>query len=391
MSRRNVRNQELLEDARIMRKALAEARRGQHAAWPNPLVGAVVMQGKRMLARGYHRRPGEPHAEIIALRRAGKRARGGTLYVTLEPCSHHGRTPPCAEAIVQAGVSRVVFAHYDPNPLVAGRGAAYLEAAGVRVTAGVLGGAARRLNEVFLHTITSGRPFVLLKSATTLDGAVATSSGQSQWVTGPEARRTVHKMRRAAAAVLVGRGTVVADNPALTVRHVAGRSPLRIVLDSRLRTPLAARLCSDLARGTVFAAIEGADAEKAEELERRGARVWFLPADGNGRVDLVGLLDRAAQEQIASILVEGGAQVFGAFLEAGLANKICAFVAPKIIGGGRPLVADLGRTHMDQAHALYDVIVRQVGADALIEGYTDPYFATDPADRSARLGRGREG
>jgi diaminohydroxyphosphoribosylaminopyrimidine deaminase/5-amino-6-(5-phosphoribosylamino)uracil reductase len=388
--RRTSRNKEALEDARIMRKALVEARRGYRAAWPNPLVGAVVMQGKRMLARGYHRRPGEPHAEIMALRRAGRRARGGTLYVTLEPCAHHGRTPPCVEAIIQAGIARVVFAQHDPNPRVAGRGAVRLREAGIEVAAGVLGRAARRLNEVFLHTITSGRPFVLLKSATTLDGAVATASGQSQWITGEASRRAVHRMRRDTAAVLVGRGTVETDDPALTVRHVQGQSPLRIILDSRLRTPLDARVCTDLARGTVFAAIEGADAETALLLEARGARVWFLPANREGRVDLLGLLDRAAQERIASILVEGGAQVFTAFLQAGLADKLCAFIAPKIVGGGQSLVLDMGIEQMDCAHRLHDVVVRQVGEDALVEGYIDPYFDTDPADASARLRASRE-
>lgn len=374
-----------LEDARLMRKALAEARRGRGKVWPNPMVGAVVVRAQgqgnrqRMISRGHHPRVGEPHAEIMALRRAGKEARGATIYVSLEPCAHQGRTPPCADALIKAGVARVVFAHYDPNPAVAGRGAERLRAAGIEVRAGILGTAARRLNEVFIHTIRSGRPFVILKSATTLDGAVATATGHSQWITSAQSRRRVHGLRRDAGAVLVGVGTMLADDPSLTVRHVPGPSPLRIVLDSSLRAPLDAQLCNELARGTIFACLKGADAAKAAELEARGAQIWRLPKDEEGRVDLKALLARAAEDGLASILVEGGTSVFTTFLRAGLVDKISAFVAPRILGGGQALIHDLGLRRMDEALKLADVRVSQVGPDALVEGYTDPYFDSDPA------------
>ncbi len=372
-----------LRDTRHLRQALVEARRGRGSVWPNPMVGAVVVLGSRQVARGHHRRPGGPHAEIEALRRAGRRARGATLYLNLEPCSHHGRTPPCADAVIEAGIARVVFCHYDPNPLVAGKGAERLRAAGIEVEAGLLGESARRLNEVFVCTVGRRRPFVTLKSASTLDGALASAEGHSQWITGVEARRMVHKMRRDHGAVLVGVGTVLADDPALTVRHVAGVSPRRIVLDSHLRTPLSAACAGDLARGTVFACIDAARGEKRRALEERGAAVWPLPPGARGRVDLGALLRRAAEEGIASILVEGGAAVYSAFVEEGLADKLCAFIAPRVLGGGRALVHDLGHRRIDDAPRLSGVRVRQVGADGLLEGYFDPYFDSDPADPAA--------
>ncbi len=381
--RRSAEREQDLRDASLLGKALSEARRGRRSAWPNPMVGAIVVQGTRQVGRGYHRRPGEAHAEIKALERAGKRARGATLYLNLEPCSHHGRTPPCVDAVIEAQIARVVFSQYDPNPRVAGRGARRLLDAGIEVRAGLLGDRARRLNEVFIGTITQGRPFVTLKSASTLDGAVATRTGHSQWITGPAARKRVHSLRRDHGAVLVGVGTVLADDPSLTVRAVPGPSPLRIVLDSHLRTPPGAKLATDLARGTVFACLEDVDQAKSNELEASGATIWGLPGGADGRVDLEALLQRAAGEEISSILVEGGAAVFSAFLEAGLADKLCAFVAPRILGGGRPLVGDFGYRRIDEALSLHGVRVRGVGGDCLIDGYFDPYFDSDPADPAA--------
>lgn len=369
-----------LTDTGYMRRALSEARRGRGTSWPNPMVGALIVRGGRVVGRGFHRRPGEPHAEVNALGRARRRARGSTVYVTLEPCSHCGRTPPCADALIEAGVARVVFSHYDPNPTVAGRGAEQLRAAGIDVSVGVLGDEARRLNEVFVRLVTSGRPFVTLKSATTLDGCVATASGHSQWITGVPARRRVHAMRRDHGAVLVGVGTVLADDPSLTVREVPGPSPLRIVLDSWLRTPATARLATTLAQGTVFVCREDADLNRRSALEAAGATVWPLPAAADGRPGLTALLERAAEESIPSILVEGGRAVFTSFLQEGRADKLCAFVAPRIIGGGLGLTLPLARERMDEALELHAVRVHAFGQDALLEGYFDPYFASNATE-----------
>jgi diaminohydroxyphosphoribosylaminopyrimidine deaminase/5-amino-6-(5-phosphoribosylamino)uracil reductase len=361
-----------LQDEVYMRLALDLARCGRGRTSPNPMVGAVVVKEGRIVGQGYHERAGGPHAEVVALREAGEAARGATLYVSLEPCCHTGRTGPCTEAILEAGVARVVAAMKDPNPLVAGRGLERLRQAGLEVTVGVLEREAARLNEVFCKYITTRRPFVVLKVAMTLDGKIATRTGASRWITGPAAREYVHALRDTYDAVLVGRGTVLADDPALTVRlPQGGRDPVRVVLDSRARLPETARVLQTGSPAPTIVAVTGdAPAERIGRLEEAGARVMVLPGEG-GRVSLPALLEELGRREITSVLVEGGATVHAAALAAGVVDKVVWFVAPKIFGGreapgpvGGPGVADPAA-----ALALEDVEVTRYGPDICIEGY----------------------
>jgi diaminohydroxyphosphoribosylaminopyrimidine deaminase / 5-amino-6-(5-phosphoribosylamino)uracil reductase len=320
-----------------MRRCLELARRGQGRTAPNPMVGSVVLDRRgRVLAEGWHRRAGGVHAEVDALTRAGGRARGGTLYTNLEPCRHHGRTPPCAPVVAASGVTRVVVGMVDPIAERAG-GAAWLARRGVTVTTGVLRGECEELNRAFLVWARQGRPWFTIKAAVTLDGKVATWRGESKWVTGEAARREGHRLRGAHDAILVGVGTVLADDPSLTVRGVAGRDPVRVVVDSSLRTPSGAALLK--ARGTgrnsrarvIVATTRGAPPPRERRLSAAGAEVWRLP--GRRRVDLSELARRLAAEGMTSVLVEGGPTVHASMLEAGLVDELCLFLAPSVLGG----------------------------------------------------------
>ncbi len=364
-------------DARYMARALALARRAMGRTSPNPLVGAVVVRGGHIVGEGFHERAGHPHAEAVALGAAGEAARGATLYVNLEPCAHFGRTPPCADAIAAAGVRRVVAACGDPNPLVAGRGFARLRAAGVAVTEGVLAEEARALNEPFFHYVTTGRPFFLLKAAMTLDGKIATAAGRSRWITGEEARAEVHRLRAGLDAVLVGVGTVLADDPLLTARLPGGRDPVRVVADSRLRLPVTARVLNPDSPAPLWVATtEAGWRARGRSLlaaaRRRGAacEILVLPAR-EGRVDLEALAEELARRQVTSVLVEAGATLNAALLAAGLVQKVAFFLAPTIVGGeaapgpvGGPGVAEL-----TSSWRLDGVRVRPVGSDLLVTGY----------------------
>ncbi len=360
-------------DDGFMRRALRLAERGRGRTSPNPMVGAVLVRNGRVVGEGFHPRAGEPHAEIMALRQAGEAARGATLYVTLEPCCHFGRTPPCTQAIIAAGVAEVHMAMLDPNPRVAGQGRAELEAAGIRTFVGELEAEARALNEVFIHWITTERPFVLVKFAMSLDGKIATRTGDSRWITGPEARRRGHQFRDQADAILVGVNTVIADNPQLTTRLDGAdvHHPLRVILDSRGRIPLIARVLDPALPGrTMVATTEAMSLERHRALASRGARVSVLPSR-NGRVSLPDLLERLGQEEITSVLVEGGETVIGAFFAHRLVDKVAAFIAPMIIGGREAPtpVGDLGVERISQALRLERVQVERVGSDLLITGY----------------------
>lgn len=373
-----------VDDLRQMARALQLARRGRYTTQPNPRVGCVVVRDGVVVGEGWHERAGTPHAEGHALRAAGDRARGATAYVTLEPCSHHGRTPPCADALIAAGVARVVVAMTDPNPLVAGGGLAKLRAAGIAVETGVLEAEAQALNEGFVRRMTQGRPLVRLKLAQSLDGRTAMRSGESQWITGPAARRDVQRLRAQSGAVITGVETVLADDPALNVRPedwadwpagVAPVQPLRVVLDSRLRTPATARLFAT--EGAVAIATLAASAEARPDsvaaLTAAGAEVWALPAGADGRVDLAALLDRLGQAQVNEVLVETGPTLAGAFVARGLVDELVLYQAPTLLGSdARPLV-ELPLTRMAEQRRLHILDQRQVGDDLkLVLRFSEP-------------------
>lgn len=359
-----------------MHRALALARSALGTTSPNPAVGAVLVRDGRVVGEGHTQPPGSAHAEIVALRQAGEQARGATLYVTLEPCCHYGRTPPCTEAIIAAGVHEVRAAVLDPNPLVAGRGIEALRAAGIAVALGEGQAEALEINEPFFYWVRTRRPFIAAKYAMSLDGKIATRTGHSRWVTGPEARRRVHDLRAAADALLVGVGTVLADDPQLTVRTPgdvpATRQPWRVVVDSTCRTPPTARVLSDAFVGrTIIATTARAPRERVEAVQAAGAEALVLPSVDN-RVDLHGLAETLAGRGIINVLAEAGGTLTASLFAEGLVNKVYAFVAPKVVGGaGAPgPVGGLGSATMDEAWALRLAAVERVGADVLLVGYT---------------------
>lgn len=318
-----------LADHEFMAQALRLAEKGLNTTSPNPRVGCVIVRDGRVVGSGWHERAGEPHAEIHALRQAGGKAYGATAYVTLEPCSHHGRTPPCAEALIQAGVVRVVAAMVDPNPLVAGEGLARLQQAGIEADIGLLEKEAHELNIGFVYRMTSGRPWVRLKIAASLDGKTALNNGVSQWITGPDARRDVHRLRARSCALLTGIGTVLADDPSFNVREVeTSRQPLRVVVDSALRLPPTARM---LGLGATLVATVSDDPAKAEALRAAGAEVMVLPGC-EGRVDLVRLLDELGRRSINELMVEAGAGLNGALVQQGLVDEYLVYFAPLLLG-----------------------------------------------------------
>ena len=360
-------------DERYMKLALRLAARGTGWVSPNPLVGAVLVRGGEIVGRGYHHRYGEPHAEVEALRAAGEQARGATLYVTLEPCNHHGLTPPCTQAILAAGVTRVVAATPDPNHRVTGGGASFLKAQGVQVEMGLLAGEVRRLNEAWFKWVASGLPFVVAKAACSLDGKIATRTGDSQWLTGEAARAFGHRLRHATDAILVGVGTVLADDPQLTTRlpRRRGRDPIRVVLDSRLRLPLKARLLHlDSPSPTWLATTAAAPRDKIQALEAQDVTVLVLPEAG-GRVGLAPLLEELGRRRVQSLLVEGGAEVLGAFFDQNLVDKFYFFYAPKFLGGQEALsvIGGTGAGRLAEACQARDLSLRRVGPDLLVCGY----------------------
>ena len=369
-----------MEDRDYMRLALELAERGLGWTSPNPMVGAVIVKEGRMIGRGYHRRCGDLHAEREALRDCTESPAGAALYVTLEPCCHQGRQPPCTEAILAAGIRRVVVGSGDPNPLVAGQGLEILRSRGVEVETGVLEAECLELNRVFFHFIRTGRPYVVMKYAMTLDGKIATRTGASRWITGEAARERVHRDRHRYSAILAGIGTVLSDDPLLTCRMEGGRSPLRIICDSHLRIPLESRIVRTAREvPTVLAAVEAqgrgvsaAEAEKRRKLEEAGCRIWTLPARA-GRVDLDALMTRLGEEGVDSVLLEGGGALNWSALEQGVVRRVQAYVAPKLFGGGeaKSPVTGLGVELPGQAARLRGITVTPLGEDILIEGEVD--------------------
>ena len=358
-------------DSVFMRHALDLAARGIGRTSPNPMVGSVVVRDGVVLGKGYYQEFGGLHAEPQALEEAGIRAQGAALYVTLEPCCHQGRTPPCTDAIIASGIAHVHVAMTDPDRRVSGKGIERLRAAGIVVETGLLEAEARELNAAYVRHRETGQPYVLLKLAQTLDGRIATRNGHSKWITGEAARERVHLMRSRADAVLVGIDTVLADDPRLTVRHVDGRQPRRIVLDSRGRTPLDARVLNGEAPATVCVT-DAASADRIEELEGTGAEVLVLPG-GDGSIPIAPLKSALGMAGIVTLMVEGGSRVAASFLRERAVDRIACFVAPRILGAGIPSIADLALDDLSKAIDLRDTRVEQLGGDFLITstpGYT---------------------
>ena len=355
-----------------MRLALRQAVKARGRTSPNPLVGAVLVKDGRLIASGYHHKAGTPHAEINALAKAPDGAEGATLYVTLEPCSHHGRTPPCTEAVWRSGVKRVVVGMSDPNPLVAGSGLRFLKEKGIEVCAGVLAEECRRINLPFCQWITSGTPWVMMKAGLSLDGRIAARSGQAGWITNERSRQYVHRLRDQVDAILVGIGTALVDDPSLTTRLPGGhhRDPLRVVLDRDLRLPPRARMLSQesTARTAIFCG-PGAETGRRLALERAGALVWPIGLGADGELDLTEVLSELGRQQVTSLLVEGGSRVHGAFWSRGLVHQVMLFYGPLFLGAdGVPLLTGLGHDRVEQASRLHDIRTRRFGDDLMIEG-----------------------
>ncbi len=352
-------------DARHMARALRLAARGLWTTDPNPRVGCVIATGERVVGEGWHERAGGPHAEVVALGAAGAAARGATAYVTLEPCCHHGRTPPCTDALVAAGVARVCYAVGDPNPRVNGGGAARLAAAGIAVEGGLLQSLARALNPGFLSRMERGRPWVRLKLAASLDGRTALAGGESRWITGEAARADVQRLRARSSALLTGSGTVLKDDPRLDLRQPgAARQPLRVVLDSALRLPPEARICA--APGELLVLGAEGHAERAEALRARGLRVELLPAAGGG-LDLGAVLRRLAELEVNELQVESGPTLAGALLSGGWVDELVVYLAPALLGpDAQPLARLPALAAMEQRREFEIVEHRRIGTDLRI-------------------------
>lgn len=360
-------------DVTYMKMALELAEQGRGWTSPNPMVGAVIVKDGTVVGKGFHQTAGGPHAEIHALNDAGEKARGATLYVTFEPCNHTGRTPPCTQAILKNGIRRVVAGMKDPNPQVTGGGLAFLTSQGLDVSVGVCEDECHRLNEIFIKYVTTSLPFVILKCAATLDGCIATRTGDSKWITNPLSRQFVHELRHAVDAIMVGIGTVLKDNPRLTTRleDRKGSDPIRIVLDTHLSISPNVRLlhlASD--SDTLIVTGSSAPAEKRRMLERPGVRLLALK-DVRGQVDLTALARELGRMGITSLLIEGGSRVNGSALRAGIVDKVYIFYAPKIYGGddGVPVCAGPGVEFMEQSMRLKDISVHRFEDDVMIEGY----------------------
>lgn len=357
-------------EARYLRQACRLALKAAGRTSPNPLVGAILVRSGQVVGAGYHHFAGGPHAEINALKQAGAKARGATLYITLEPCSHHGRTPPCTRALIAAGVREVVAGMKDPNPLVAGRGFQQLRRAGIKVRAGQCQDECRQIIEGFAKFITQRQPFVTVKLAASLDGKIATASGDSRWISGARSRMLVHRWRNQMDAVLVGIGTVRADDPQLTCRIARGRNPYRVVLDSRLRIdPTAQLLALPDAGKTIIATTAAAPVKKIRALEQLGVSVWRLP-ERQGQVAWRPLLAKLAALGVVTVVIEGGAAVAASALKHRVADKLELFYAPKLVGGdGQSMIASLGISKMARALPLRRMSLRRSGEDILLSAY----------------------
>ena len=357
-----------MRDEEYMKLAVRLASRGMGKTSPNPVVGAVIVKDGRIIGKGYHRYFGGNHAEVNAIQSAGEDLRGATMYVTLEPCSHYGKTPPCVDVIINQRLGRIVIGSLDPNPQVKGKGVKKLKQQGIKTEVGILEEECRSLNEAHFKLMTFGIPLVTVKFAQTLDGRIATVTGDSKWISSPESRKLAHKLRACSDAVMVGVGTILKDAPELTVRLVKGRNPARVILDSALRIPLAAKVLAGQEKAaTVIATTAKAEGDKLSQLRNMGIEVLVVPEDEQGGVNLWHLLELLGQRGISSVLVEGGAGVITSLLKLKLADKLVVFIAPKIMGKGIEAVGELGVKDVGQALPLSFSKVTRVGEDVVIE------------------------
>ena len=354
-----------------MQRALELAAKAKGKTSPNPMVGAVIVQGHRIIAEGFHKKAGTPHAEIVALRKAGSKAKGATMFVTLEPCCHtKKRTPPCTKAIIAAGISKVIIAATDPNPSVSGKGIKELRAAGIETEVGVLRSEAKVLNEAFNKFITTKEPFVLLKIAQSLDGKIATSKGESKWITGKNARIHVHQLRNDLDAVLVGIGTVAKDNPSLDCRLRGGKNPFRVIVDSSLKIRPGSKVLGYNDNKTIIATTKKASEAKIKRLRASGVTVLVIKSKA-GRVDLKSLIKELGKLDITGVMIEGGSSIASSAISAGIVDKVMFFVAPKIIGGTNSISSIGGKSPalLGNAVQLKNMKSTAAGDDILIEGY----------------------
>ncbi|RGO04012.1 MULTISPECIES: bifunctional diaminohydroxyphosphoribosylaminopyrimidine deaminase/5-amino-6-(5-phosphoribosylamino)uracil reductase RibD [Megamonas] len=360
-------------DEKYMRLAMQLAGNAIGRTSPNPLVGAVIVKDNRVVGCGWHRKAGTPHAEVHALNQAGELAQGADVYVTLEPCAHYGKTPPCAKALVKAKVKNVYGGLLDVNPKVAGKGFKILEDAGIHVEYGFLQDELRKQNEVFFKWIEHKKPFIVLKAAMTLDGKIATATGQSKWITNETSRAYGYKLRDIYDGIMVGINTVIEDNPMLTARVDGGKNPIRIVVDSSLRIDINANVVQDKSAKTIVATTDKADKDKILKLQAQDVDVIVVDKDENDKVDIEKLLDILGQQNICSILVEGGATLSGSFVARKLVDKVYFFIAPKIVGGkeAKTPVAGTGILNLQEALALKDIQIEKLEEDILIIGRVD--------------------
>ncbi|WMJ79929.1 bifunctional diaminohydroxyphosphoribosylaminopyrimidine deaminase/5-amino-6-(5-phosphoribosylamino)uracil reductase RibD [Clostridium sp. MB40-C1] len=359
-------------DKKYMKKAIELAKKGEGFTKPNPLVGAVIVKNNRIIGEGYHQYYGGPHAEINAFKNAVEDVKGAKMYVTLEPCSHYGKTPPCAKAIVENGIKEVVIGMKDPNPLVAGKGINILKKNGIKVTCGVLEDEVKEINDIFIKYITTKKPFCIMKTAMTMDGKIAAYTGDSKWITNDLSRQYVHKIRNRVSAIMVGIGTVIADNPRLTTRieDKIGSDPIRVIVDSKGRIPLEAEVLNiDSNAKTIIVVTDKADKEKIDTIKRKGAEIIVTP-ENNGRVDLAYLMDELGRRDIDSVLLEGGSTLNFSALNEKIVDKVITFIAPKLIGGenSKTPVGGEGIAYMKDAIKLHNIKINTFGEDVMIEG-----------------------
>jgi diaminohydroxyphosphoribosylaminopyrimidine deaminase / 5-amino-6-(5-phosphoribosylamino)uracil reductase len=354
-----------MDDAFYINRTIRLAEKARGMTSPNPMVGAVIVKNGQIISEDFHRRPGTPHAEALALEKAGEDARNSTLYVSLEPCCHtEKRTPPCTKALINAGIKRVIIAMKDPNPKVSGKGIVELQKAGIEVKSGILENKAQQLNEAYVKYVTSGIPFVILKTAMTLDGKIATPEGQSKWITGEKARGLVHRIRSSSDAIMTAIGTVKADDPQLTARGKNCKNPLRIIIDPKLEIPIDAKVLH-MPPQTII--VTGVNNPKAFHLEQAGIKIIYY----QGKLDLNWLMTKLGEMEIISLLIEGGSSLNAHALENGIVDKIMFFIAPMIIGGRESFPAIGGKTfrRLEEAYRIKNIQIRRIGEDILIQGY----------------------